>query len=180
MLAWLVGIGAAAATVLAIWRPQRVMSHLTGAGDSTSGLRLTLWHSAVEMLWDHPLFGVGLDNFLYRVQPSARRHVPGSGRVARAGSVAPAQRLPRLVAVAGRRRLHPARQAADALLPTRVAWLYQARGDSRPLVVGAVGAMVATLVHGSIDNSFFLPDLAALWWVTFWLVTPPERAVGGT
>ena len=42
--------------------------------------------------------------------------------------------------------------------------------DRRVAIVGAgiaglVAALLATVVHGAIDNSFFLPDLAILWWL---------------
>src|SRR6185312_15689796 len=34
----------------------------------TGGFRLDLWQSSIEMIRDHPLFGVGLDNFAYLYQ----------------------------------------------------------------------------------------------------------------
>ena len=37
-------------------------------------------------------------------------------------------------------------------------------------MAGLVGSLIATLVHGAVDNSFFLPDLAALWWTTYALL----------
>ena len=38
------------------------------------------------------------------------------------------------------------------------------------MVAGAVGAMVDLLVHGLIDNSYFLVDLAFVFWLTLALV----------
>ena len=53
----------------------------------------------------------------------------------------------------------------------RAAWTASARDRlGRALAAGLIGSLVATLVHGLIDNSFFLPDLAALWWVQIGLL----------
>jgi hypothetical protein len=40
------------------------------------------------------------------------------------------------------------------------------------MVAGALGAMVDLLVHGLIDNSYFLVDLAFVFWLTLALVEP--------
>jgi O-antigen ligase len=172
----LAGLGSLAllgALVLALWRPERITSHLTGAGDSTSFLRVRLWGSALEMLWDSPLFGVGLDNFLYRYNP------------ARGGSYLDpaAWREPDLS--------HPHNLFLDWWLSLGVVGFLlllrllrrfyrltraglRAEGVDRALALGAAGAMIATLAHGLADNSFFLPDLAALWWATFVLLGAQE------
>ena len=47
-------------------------------------------------------------------------------------------------------------------------WLRVARrvpAPERPLAYGLAGAMVAALAHGVVDHSFFLPELAAVFWV---------------
>jgi hypothetical protein len=41
---------------------------------------------------------------------------------------------------------------------------------SRWLVAGALGSMADLLVHGLIDNSYFLVDLAFLFWMALALV----------
>ena len=33
-------------------------------------------------------------------------------------------------------------------------------------VLAAAGIMAATLTHGLVDNAYFLPDLAVLFWTT--------------
>ena len=162
--------------VLAVWRPERITSHLTGAGDSTSLLRVRLWGSALEMLWDHPLFGVGLDNFVYAYNP------------ARGGSYLDpaAWREPDLS--------HPHNVVLDGWLSLGIGGLLllvgllerfwrlaraALRGSGGAVALGAVGAMAAALAHGLTDNSFFLPDLAALWWATFVLVGAQQAQDGG-
>ena len=63
-LAALVALGGALAA-----RPERVLGHFDLASDSTSGVRVLLWGSALQMLRDSPLFGVGLDNFVHLYNP---------------------------------------------------------------------------------------------------------------
>ena len=166
-------------------RPERVLGHLDLASDSTSGVRVLLWRSALEMLRDHPLFGIGLDNFVHRYNPER-----GGDYMSPEG-----WREPDLS--------HPHNLLLDwwlslgvlgALVLARllvVAWrlgsggLARDRGDrlGRALVAGLVGSLVATLVHGAVDNSFFLPDLAALWWAGYALLAmlaEPDRDRGAS
>jgi O-antigen ligase len=179
LLAWLAGGVLVLVGGLALWRPERIISHLSGAGDATSTLRLYVWRSAIEMLRDHPLFGVGLDNFVYQYNPAR-----GGTYLDPAG-----WREPDLS--------HPHNLLLDWWLSLGVLgallllWLLErfyrlARlaiasdsGRTRALAIGASGAMIATVAHGLTDNSFFLPDLAALWWVTFVLVTPSDEGAVG-
>ena len=133
------------------------------------------WRSALAMLRDHPLTGIGLDGFVYLYSP------------ARGGTYMDpaAWREPDLS--------HPHNLVLDWWLSLGVAgaallawllwrWLGLARAAwrgaddprGRALVAGAIGAFAAGLVHGLFDNSFFLPDLAALWWATFVLLGAQE------
>jgi O-antigen ligase len=159
-------------------RPERVLSHLDLNAESTSGVRVVLWRSALEMLRDHPFFGVGLDNFVYHYNP------------ARGGDYMDpsAWREPDLshphnllldwwlsLGVVGALLL--ARIVVVGVRLAREAW-HETVGDpiGRALAAGVIGALAATVVHGAIDNSFFLPDLAALWWATLallWLLSRP-------
>ncbi len=38
-------------------------------------------------------------------------------------------------------------------------------GDARLLAVAALGMQLYALAHGLVDNSFFLVDLATVWWI---------------
>ena len=167
-------LGGLTVAVLAVWRPERIMSHLDPSAASTSGLRVTLWRSALEMLWDFPLFGVGLDNFVYQYNPAR-----GGTYLTPAG-----WREPDLS--------HPHNLFIDwwlslgvlgflllirILVKTIRLSILAARAPTpvstdRALTLGAIGALIATLIHGSIDNSFFLPDLAAVWWLVLVVLTP--------
>jgi O-antigen ligase len=123
------------------------------------------------MLRDHPVLGIGLDNFAYLY-----------GQVyLREGAAAE----PNLS--------HPHNWILNFWLSLGIAgliayvWLLGvfwrharaalASGRNRWLVAGALGANADMLVHGSIDNSYFLVDLAVAFWLTLALVDS-VRTVG--
>jgi putative inorganic carbon (HCO3(-)) transporter len=121
----------------------------------TGGFRLDLWLSSLQMLRDHPLLGIGLDNFAY---------LYGQFYV-RAGAVAE----PNLS--------HPHNWVLHVWLELGLlgllafVWLVfrfwkTALSSNGWLVAGAMGAMADMLVHGLIDNSYFLVDLAFVFWLT--------------
>jgi len=176
LLATLASAGLVAAVALGLWRPERITANLSGASGSTSALRVYLWRGALEMLWDHPLFGVGLDNFVYLYNPAR-----GGSYLDPAGWREPDLSHPHNLVLDWWLSLGVAGFLLLARLLARFYQLARAAlsGGRRPLAVGAVGAMAAAVVHGLTDNSFFLPDLAALWWVTYVLVRPPSPAARG-
>jgi O-antigen ligase len=119
------------------------------------------------MVADHPIFGVGLDNFLYQYRtrymlPEAWEEPNIShphnwvlhfwlqlglpGLLVVLASIG-------WIALAAHRRFHQPRAPAD-----------------RPLAATSIGLLVVFLVHGSIDNSYFLIDLATVWWLTLALL----------
>ena len=127
----------------------------------TGGFRLDLWLSSGEMIRDHPLLGVGLDNFVYLYQQFYLRE----------GAAAE----PSLS--------HPHNWILNFWLSLGVlgliafVWLLvvfwrqsRRRGLQHWVVAGALGAMADLLVHGSIDNSYFLVDLAFVFWLCLSLV----------
>jgi O-antigen ligase len=126
----------------------------------TGGFRLDLWQSSLEMVRDHPLLGIGLDNFAY-VYPQFYLR-PG--------------------AAAEPNLSHPHNWLLDVWLSLGVlgliafCWLLaQSWREARAalaanlnrgwLVAGALGATADLLVHGFIDNSYFLVDLAFVFWL---------------
>ncbi len=127
----------------------------TGAG--TTFFRIQLWRSSVNMLLDHPVLGVGLDNFLYAyrstyVLPTAWAEFDLSHPHnfvldfwLRLGIMG--------VAVVGWLLVVFFRRAWDTYrrLP---------QGDERLLVLGLMAGMVYFVAHGLVDNAFFLVDLA--------------------
>lgn len=133
----------------------------------TGGFRLDLWQSSIEMVRDHPLLGVGLDNFVYQYQQIYLRESAAAEpnlshphnwilhvwlELGLAGLVA----FCGLVVVS-------VRSAVPALARGRASWA----------TAGAIGALADMLVHGSLDNSYFLADLAFIFWLCLALIVDP-------
>ena len=125
----------------------------------TGGFRLDLWQSSLEMVRDHPLLGIGLDNFAYLYQQVYLRE----GAVAEPNLSHPHNWLLHVWLELGLLGL-----VAFVWLLMRVLAAC-ARGadgtETRWLVAGACGSMADLLVHGFIDNSYFLVDLAFVFWL---------------
>lgn len=140
-------------------RTERFAS-LLNPSQGTTFLRLSLWQAAWDMLRDHPWLGVGLDNFLYYYGDYIR---PG--------------------AEVDRWLSHPHNWLLDFWLRlglggvilflglvaafARRAWRIQrARppGDLRAATLGLMGGVAALVAHGSIDQAYFVPELA-LWFM---------------
>ncbi len=183
----LIGIGAGALVLLVGWRPR--VAALAGVAGLVLVLGLTLverermvqvvplfqrvyvWRAALAMALDHPLMGVGLDNFLYYypqyILPEARLEPDIS---------------------------HPHNLLLDFWLRTGVLgvvalagvqvyfWrlvrgtLAQENPWMRWAALSLAASMVDFLVHGLIDNSYFLIDLAFMFWCTVALATVLARS----
>ena len=139
----------------------------------TTFLRLKLWQGSLNMIRDHPLFGVGLDNFLYQyrtryVLPEAWEELDLSHphniildywtRLGILGVVA----IGWLQFAFFRKALRLYRQLDDR--------------DLKALLLGLMASMVAFLAHGLIDNSYFLVDLAFVFCLTLGIVARAEEA----
>jgi putative inorganic carbon (HCO3(-)) transporter len=149
-------LGAAALVALPVLGTERITS-LLDTSQGTSFFRLQLWRSAWSMIRDHPVWGVGLDNFLplYRtryVLPSAWQELNLSHphnvildawlRLGLPGLLI----LSGLLGLAFRQGLRTFRRLPD--------------GPSRALLLGLLGGLVSFLAHGLVDNAYFLVDLA--------------------
>jgi O-antigen ligase len=170
LLAWLLGrrrlavaLGAVVAALL-ILLPRTGIERLNRLLDSEGGsgaLRLDLWRSTVAMIADHPVTGVGLDQFLYQYNPRY---------------VAPAAWAERFTA-------HPHNLALDFWvrlgltglavgiamysmpLITAVRLVRRTSAEARALAAGAGALTLYGLLHGLVDAGFFLPDLALIFWL---------------
>jgi O-antigen ligase len=140
----------------------------------TGGFRLDLWLSSLEMLRDHPLLGIGLDNFSYLYQQVYLR----AGAAAEPNLSHPHNWLLQFWLDLGLLGL-------VAFVWLLVRFWHQARGTlllalgeakQRWMVTGALGAMADLLLHGLIDNSYFLVDLAFVFWLTLALVAGGKLA----
>jgi putative inorganic carbon (HCO3(-)) transporter len=122
----------------------------------TGFFRLKLWRSAVNMLAEHPLTGVGLDGFLYAyrsryVLPSAWEDLNLSH--------------PHNLLLDAWTRLGLLGVAVVGWLLVsfyRAAWraFRGATGYGRALLLGAMAAIAAVVGHGLVDQAAFTIDLA--------------------
>jgi O-antigen ligase len=131
-------------------------TRLANAFDLTRGtgfFRLNLWQSAWRMFVDHPMLGVGPDNFLYAyrgfyILPAAWQE-PGLSH-------------PHNVVLDWMTRLGAAGLAAGvALVVGFVRLIRHGLRDSatRVLAIASAGYLAEVLAHGMVDHSFFLIDL---------------------
>ncbi len=161
---WLVGGGAAAglASLPFLARVPRFAS-LLDFSSGTSFFRVRLWISAWRMFLDHPLLGVGPDNFLqlYRsryILPEAWQepnlshpHNIALDFLSRVGLLGTAAGV-WLLAFFWITALVVYRRLARATEPERRSLL--------ALTVGLMGLVADMLAHGLVDHSFFLVDLS--------------------
>lgn len=147
------GAGVLLGAALALTASARIDNLFSGGSGS---LRLDLWSSAIEMIRNHPIFGIGLDQFLYVYTP---RYVKPEAWSERFTS-------------------HPHDIILDSWLSLGIMGLVLAlafvgiliaatiRLARKRSVLGlaAAGAMFAGILHGLVDNGYFLPDLALIFW----------------
>ncbi|MEO8394329.1 MAG: O-antigen ligase family protein, partial [Chloroflexota bacterium] len=134
-------------------------AHVLDFSEGTNFFRIRVWTSALEMIHDHPITGLGLDQFLYAYR--GRYILPD------------AWQEPNLS--------HPHNFFLDfwvrlgifgviiflwmqVFFWKRAAQLYRSFKSRDPLmfalVVGIVGSMINLLAHGLVDNSVFVNDLS--------------------
>ncbi len=146
-----------AVALIPLSRTERFRSTFSLQPGSTGYARLHLWQSAWDILREHPLTGLGPDNFLYQYRT---RYILPS-----------AWAEPNLS--------HPHNIVLDfgvRLGLGGILWLLWAQfrfwwralrryfgaadGSVRRLLLAAMASMIPFLVHGMVDNAFFLVDLA--------------------
>ncbi|MEA3342098.1 MAG: O-antigen ligase family protein, partial [Chloroflexota bacterium] len=166
---WLWGslgaVVAAGVTAIPLLRTSRFGS-LFDTQSGTLFFRLHLWRSSWAMFRDHPWLGVGPDNFLYHYR--SRYILPAAWQepdLSQAHNVlldyATRMGIAGLAAgvwlqIAFWRLALPLRHLDDA--------------DRRALALGLMGSMVNFLAHGLVDASYFLIDLAFVFFLTLGLV----------
>lgn len=132
--------------------PDRLRADLTTGSEA---LRLAIWRSTALMLVDHPLTGVGLDQYLYQYVP---RYVEP-------------------VAWPERFTSHPHNLILDVWVRLGIAgvilagcalWLLvrRLRVEAGPITVSASLGLLVGVLHGLVDRGYFTLDLA----LSFWLV----------
>lgn len=135
--------------------PDRIID---AGGSGSEPTRLAIWRASLRMAIDHPIFGVGPDQFLYQYW---RRYVEPMGWPERFTS------HPHNLVLDVWLRLGVLGLTAAGTLALGVVWLVQRsiatiRRDI--IAMGAVAALAGGVTHGLFDNGFFLPDLATMTW----------------
>lgn len=164
----LAALAALGAAVLAVGLQSARFARLLDMTEGTNFYRLRVWQSALAVIRERPLTGLGLDQFLYAFR--GRYIFPD------------AWQEPNLS--------HPHNFALDFWVrlgiagPLLFAWLQVAfwrgavgllravRHDPLLLAVvtGAMGSMANTLAHGLVDNSVFVNDLSLIFMFLLGLV----------
>ncbi|HST03446.1 MAG TPA: O-antigen ligase family protein [Chloroflexia bacterium] len=173
--AWLtaVGVGAVAVAIAVVFLfpslPDRFINPDSGVK------RIDIWVSALKMGRDHPFFGIGQDQFLNQYQ---LKNLDGTYHYITKAQVAELYTS------------HPHNIVLDwwlslgimgLLVLVWLLWRYyreainlarwcasKAASDAllRAVVIGLIAAMTDFLVHGLVDNSYFLMDLALIFWLS--------------
>ena len=158
---WVIGFGILAILgLLVVLQIPQLAGRFDLMGE-TGVFRLNLWRASLQMVAEHPWLGVGLDNFLYAYRG---RYIFDA-----------AWQEPNLN--------HPHNILLD--FATRLGWLgllaggwlfwefgrrlqkllNRATAEYLPLVVGLGGMLVDIIAHGLVDHSFFLVDLAFVFYL---------------
>jgi O-antigen ligase len=140
-------------------------------GEGSEPSRLLIWRAALRMIRDFPYTGIGLDQFFIMY---GTRYIEPAGWPERYTS-------------------HPHNIVLDfwlslglaglALMIVAVVWMVirtwrmhrLAVDDRSTWAIAGAAALAAGLVHGLVDNSFFLPDLAVLTWFSITLLAVQGR-----
>jgi len=139
------------------------------SGTSTTFFRLNLWRSTLRMLRDHPITGVGMDQFLYQYR--GRYILPAAWRE-------PDLSQPHNFLLNYWVRLGILGLMVGIWIQVafwRMAWHTQhslrgADSAARALAVGLMGSMAAMVAHGMVDEAHFVVDLAFVFFMTLGLM----------
>ncbi len=153
---WVVAFAALSAIALFLARQVPQLAPRLDLFGATGVFRVNLWQASLQMIRENPILGVGLDNFLYayrgRYILDAAWQEPNLNHPHNI-FLDFATRLGLLGFLAGGWMIWVlARTLKRALAKMTVQWL--------PVAAGFMGALATMLVHGLVDHSFFLVDLA--------------------
>jgi O-antigen ligase len=145
---------------------------LLNLSSGTSFIRVQLWRSALKMFADHPILGVGLDNFLYAyrgkyILPEAweEPNLPHAHNIfldalTRLGLLGLIVFTTLFISF-----FSLARQTLRGLTDP----------DLRVLTIGLIASMVNMLAHGLVDTGYWFVDLAFVFMMTLGLMSAIHR-----
>ncbi|MCC7367568.1 MAG: O-antigen ligase family protein [Chloroflexi bacterium] len=172
LLLALVLAGIVAGAVVFLAAPVERLAGRLDPRQGTSFVRVQLWQTAAQLVAESPLLGIGLDNFLYRypaLMPPGASFEPNLshphnlvlqfwlqlGVLGLIALIWLLWRFLRLTWSAARADQGSSAQDGTASSPIQHA-----------LAVGALGSMTDFVAHGLVDNGYFLPDMAVIFWLT--------------
>lgn len=190
----LLGGVALAATIVALWDSAALFqTALVGHGGSGE-VRTLVWLAAWHMIRDHPLVGIGPDQFLYYYSNLYTSHpywitvLNGHRTLAwREPNLAQPHNLlldlwlsGGLLALAGFAVVLAAFWQRALALWRRVDGVGRVGGWTAAVALGVGGSVLAGVLHGMVDNGYFAPDLAlAFWWAVAVVVLLARDAAPG-
>ena len=183
----ILALGGTGLLSIALFWP-RILQLLHATGHGLFSERLLLWKAGLLIIRDHPLLGTGLDSFNTLYRPTT----PNSYALkALDGRPFPALYNPNLS--------HPHNFMLDVWISTGLLgvvalfWLLGAfvtilvrayRRCAPPmqygkvlqrLLLGTAGGIIVSMVHGVVDNFYFVPDLALMFWFLLSMVLVIQR-----
>ncbi len=174
----LIGVVAAALVALiplTLFNVERITSIFNFGSESNTGVaRGVIWSAALRIIRDHPILGIGQDQFLYQDKsygvPQARLFTTSHPHNwildfwLRLG-------LPGLLWMVGA-LTYFFRQCFQL-------WKRHAGTALGALALGLLASMVDFAVHGLLDMAYFTMDLALTFWLTMGLMVLLKRGVSG-
>jgi putative inorganic carbon (hco3(-)) transporter len=164
VVAAVVGVGAALVVLGGL-----ALTLRGGIGGGSDQARLLLWREALAYIRQHPL-GLGLDQFYQYHNPEFGRSLIDPALL-NSSEVYAAH--PHNLLLDTWLRVGPLGLLAFGWLLARFVRSALAR-DAGPLRQGALAALAAALVHGLVDNFYFVPDLAFAFWLLLALAEGPD------
>jgi len=159
---------------------------------ASSGVRVKTWLATLEIIQTHPLFGIGLDQFNPAYQQVMHPALRGTTeqyishphnllldiwlRMGILGLIAFGWLIIRFYRAVWRRSVDTIgfnaeaqrRKEAESGAKQRA---YYTQELSVSAIIGFAAAMTAALLHGLVDNFYFVPDLAFAFWLGVAVVT---------
>lgn len=152
-------VGAFAITVLSQWQHPKFQQMLDLVGRSSSHVRLQVWQTALLMIKENYLTGIGLGLFEQRYLEFAKRlfNPPIELRMLHSHNI-----ILQFLVNTG---LFGVLGFAWILLNFTYQGLRGLAAKRDPLRIAVISAMVALLTHGMLDLAYWKNDLSALFWV---------------
>ena len=169
---WVAGAAVAGVAALLLAGQVPALAARLDLFGATGFFRVNLWRAAFNMALDHPLLGVGLDNFLYAYR---------GGYILDAAWQEPNLNHPHNIVLDFATRLGLVGLLAGAWLIGEAAlalWraIHRVNAAWLPVAAGLASGLAAMMAHGLVDHSFFLIDLAYVFYLILGLALWLQRA----